>query len=270
MQTIYICKTCGTHYKPSETPPESCPICEDEKQYLPASGQAWLTYPELKTNHHNSIKLEEPNLFGIGVTPKIGIGQRALLLQTSQGNILWDCVPLLDDTSQRLLMEMGGLAAIAISHPHFYTGMALWSEAFGGVPIYIHEADRRWVAQESPHFHFWGGTQQPIMDGVTLINCGGHFPGSAVLHWQMGAEGRGVLLSGDTLQVISDRRYVSFMYSYPNLIPLPARTVQQIVDRLEPFPYDRIYGGWFDTVLPAKAKENTRFSASRYIQAIQG
>ena len=47
-----------------------------------------------------------------------------------------------------------------------------------------------------------------------------------MLHWAGGADGRGALLSGDIVQVVPDRRYVSFMYSYPNLIPLPAAAVE--------------------------------------------
>ena len=73
-----------------------------------------------------------------------------------------------------------------------------------------------------PHIQFWEGKTKPLPGGMTLIRCGGHFPGGTVLHWPDGAGGRGALLSGDILTVVPDRRYVSFMYSYPNLIPLPA------------------------------------------------
>jgi glyoxylase-like metal-dependent hydrolase (beta-lactamase superfamily II) len=105
------------------------------------------------------------------------------------------------------------------------------------------------------------------VDGLTLIRCGGHFPGSDVLHWPQGAEGRGALFTGDTMQVAQDRRYVSFMYSYPNMIPLNKSAIERIVNAVEPFEFDRIYGGWWDYhVLDAKSA--VKRSAERYIKAI--
>jgi glyoxylase-like metal-dependent hydrolase (beta-lactamase superfamily II) len=268
MKTTFICQTCGTQFSESTQSPENCPICDDERQYVPESGQRWLTYTELQSNYSNTIQLEEPHLYGIGVTPKVGIGQRALLVQTGEGNVLWDCVPLIDATTVKLISDMGGLTAIAISHPHFYTSMVEWSQAFDNVPIYLHASDRTWVSRPSENIQFWTGSQQELLPGVTIINCGGHFPGSSVLHWQHGAEGRGVLLTGDTLMVVPDRRYVSFMYSFPNLVPLPPQSIRQIVDRLADFQYDRIYSGWFGSVLSSNAKENVTYSADRYISSV--
>ena len=72
-----------------------------------------------------------------------------------------------------------------------------------------------------------------------------------MLHWAQGADGAGALLSGDILQVVADRRWVSFMRSYPNLIPLPASTVGEMVAALEPWPFQRLYGGWFGRVVDA-------------------
>jgi glyoxylase-like metal-dependent hydrolase (beta-lactamase superfamily II) len=95
-----------------------------------------------------------------------------------------------------------------------------------------------------PSIHFWDGEIYPLADGLTLIHCGGHFAGGTVLHWAGGSQGRSALLSGDILTVVSDRRYVSFMYSYPNLIPLPAEKVQKIASAVEPYAFDRIYGAW--------------------------
>lgn len=85
-----------------------------------------------------------------------------------------------------------------------------------------------------------------------------------------GADGKGVLLTGDTIQVVSDRHFVSFMYSYPNLIPLPAREVRRIVATVAPYAYDRIYGAWWDRVVRGGAKTAVSRSADRYIQALQG
>jgi hypothetical protein len=103
-----------------------------------------------------------------------------------------------------------------------------------------------------------------------LIRCGGHFAGGTVLHWPAGAGGKGVLLTGDIIQVVPDRN-VSFMYSYPNLIPLPARQVQQIMAAVEPFAFDRIYGAWWGrSTIPADAKATLRRSADRYIRWLEG
>ncbi len=107
-----------------------------------------------------------------------------------------------------------------------------------------------------------------MLPGVTLVRCGGHFEGSAVLHWAQGAEGRGVLLTGDTITVVQDREYVSFMWSYPNLVPLDAATVRHIVQRVEGYPFDRIYGGWWGRVVTHDAQAAVRRSAERYLRSI--
>ncbi len=78
-----------------------------------------------------------------------------------------------------------------------------------------------------------------------------------------------MLLSGDQPQVCRDRRWVSFMYSYPNLIPLPAGQVRHIAAAVEPFAFDRIYGAWWERVMPQGAKAAVARSAERYIAAIQ-
>jgi glyoxylase-like metal-dependent hydrolase (beta-lactamase superfamily II) len=117
-------------------------------------------------------------------------------------------------------------------------------------------------------YQFWDGEKLPLFDGLTLIRCGGHFPGSDVLHWSQGADGLGALLTGDTIQLAQDRRYVSFMYSYPNMIPLNARAVERIVKAIEHFAFDRLYGGWWDYIMPADARSAVKYSAERYIRAI--
>ena len=127
MEMGYLCETCACQYTPSTTPPERCIICEDDRQYVEHQGQRWLTYPELKSTHKNVIRQEETGLFGIGVEPRFAIGQRALLAPTETGNILWDCVPLLDEPTYAFIEEMGGLAGIALSHPHYYSAIVEWS-----------------------------------------------------------------------------------------------------------------------------------------------
>ena len=265
--THFICKTCGVQHA-GPAAPAHCAICDDERQYVRLSGQQWIGPDELKHTHNNLIKLEEPGLTGIGIAPHFGIGQRALLVQTAMGNVLWDCVPLLDDDAIAQVKALGGISAITVSHPHFYSAIVDWSKAFGDVPVYLHASNRPFVMRPHANIKFWEGERLTLLDGVTAIRCGGHFPGSCVLHWRQGAGGAGALLTGDTITCVPDRRVVSFMYSYPNLIPLNARAINGILASLSDVPYDRLYGGWFTDVIPQRAKQAVQFSAERYLRAI--
>ena len=210
---------------------------------------------------------QEPSLTGIGADPKVGIGQRALLVQTSGGNFLWDCFGYIDDAAIRAVRERGGLKVIAMSHPHFYGVCVEWSQAFENAPIYIPEADRQWVMRPDPAIQYWRDRLQPL-PGVTVIQCGGHFEGSAVLHWDAGADGLGALLTGDSITVVQDRRFVSFMRSYPNQIPLPAESIRRIVDSVRPYRFQRIYGGWWESIVAGDGMQAIERSADRYLQWI--
>lgn len=264
----WICQTCGVQYEATPAQPEHCPVCEDERQFVRWAGQAWTTLEQLRQTHTNRIEDEDEHLVGIGTVPDFAIGQRALLVQTPAGNVLWDCITLIDQQTVDEVQRRGGIEAIAISHPHYYSAMAEWSQAFGGVPIYLHVADRAWVMRSDPAIRYWTGPTQEILPGLTLIHLGGHFAGGAALHWAGGAEGKGALLTGDIIQVVPDRRYVSFMYSYPNLIPLPAREVGRIVDTLESFEFERLYGAWWGRRVIRDAKNAVIRSAARYIAAL--
>jgi glyoxylase-like metal-dependent hydrolase (beta-lactamase superfamily II) len=265
----FICKTCGVQYAPTEQPPERCPICEDERQYVGWNGQQWTTLEELRAEgRRNELREEEPDLVSIHTNPPIAIGQRALLIRTPQGNVLWDCLTLLDDETIGAVRELGGLAAVAISHPHFYASNVAWSRAFGDCPVYVHAEDRQWVQYPVPAVTLWDGVALEILPGLTLINTGGHFDGATVLHWAAGAAGQGALLSGDTATVVMDRRYVSFMYSYPNLIPLPAAAIERIRDTLRPYRFARIYGGWNGRMVAVDGADAVERSAARYLKWI--
>ncbi|HQV70924.1 MAG TPA: hypothetical protein PLJ62_04980 [Thermoflexales bacterium] len=264
----YICLTCGTQYPESETPPAACPICQDERQYVGWGGQQWATLSELQTKHKNEFRPQGEGITGIGSSPKIAIGQRALLVQTAEGNLLWDCVSLIDDETAQKVKNLGGLRAIAISHPHFYSSMVAWSRAFGGVPIYLHEDNRAWVMRPAPEIVFWQSETLALFGGLTLIRCGGHFDGSTVAHWQAAERGAGAIFTGDTINVAQDRRWLSFMKSFPNDIPLPARAVRHIAASVEPFAFDKIYGGWWDAIVSEDGKAAVKRSAERYIRAI--
>jgi glyoxylase-like metal-dependent hydrolase (beta-lactamase superfamily II) len=265
--SLFICKACGTQFPESLEPPDSCPICGDARQYLPPGGQQWTTFERLRAGHRNAFQQIEPNLIGIGITPEFAIGQRALLLRTPSGNFLWDCIALLDDATIEIIRALGGLRGIAISHPHYYTSMIEWSAAFDDAPVYLHAADREWVMRSSAAIEFWAGKQKEIALGVTLIRCGGHFDGATVLHCAGGAGGGGALLSGDVVAVMPDGQ-VSFMYSYPNAIPLASRAIQQIADALEPFAFEAIYGAFWDRLIRRDAKKVVTDSVARYLRAI--
>jgi hypothetical protein len=267
MATAFICATCGAQYPPSAEPPAACAICADERQYVGWGGQKWTTLAELRAEHRADIRAEEPGLTGIGSKPAFAIGQRALLVETAEGNVLWDCLAPFDDEVLEEVRARGGIAGIAISHPHYYTTMADWSHAFDA-PIHLAAADREWVTRPEPAIELWDGDRLDLPGGLTLLRLGGHFAGGTVLHWPAGAEGRGALLCGDILQVVADRRWVSFMRSYPNLIPLPAAKVEAMAAALEPWEFDRVYGAWFGRVIASDGHDAVRRSAARYVRAV--
>lgn len=264
----FICATCGAQFPPADEPPPVCPICTDERQYVPSSGQSWTTLERLRRGHTNMFRRLAPGIMTIETTPRFGIGQRMFLAQTPAGNLLWECMALVDEATVDVLKGLGGVTAIAISHPHYYTTMAEWSRALGGVPIHLHAADRDWVTRPDPAVRFWEGDTQPIGPGVTLIRLGGHFAGGTVLHWADWDGGRGVLLSGDILQVVPSG-HVSFMWSYPNLIPLSAAKVRRMAAILEPFAFDAVYGSFSGRgQIDAKGKEVVAASVARYVARV--
>ncbi|HWE00143.1 MAG TPA: hypothetical protein VG345_13925 [Bryobacteraceae bacterium] len=266
--TAYICETCGVQFPESDSPFPQCPICEDFRQYIGLDGQRWTELRELRRTHQNDIAEIAPGVLSIHTQPKFAIGQRALVVRTPGFNVLWDCVSLIDDRTIAAVRDFGGISAIAISHPHYYSTMLEWSDAFGDAPILLHEADRQWVMRASSNgqrdrIEFWTGNTRPLSNSLTLVHCGGHFEGAQVLHSKSGA-----LFTGDVIQVCPDRKWVSFMRSYPNYIPLPAGVVRSIVRAVEPFEFDRLYGAWPKHEIAADAKTVTLRSADRYIHSL--
>jgi len=257
-----ICITCGVQQTATDN---FCPICNDERQYVGFDGQQWTSSSEMRATHSNSIEQLSDRVFSIWTQPKFAIGQRCLLIQSAGGNILWDCISLLDGATISRIEELGGISAIAISHPHYYSALVDWSRAFGDAPVLIHEDDREWVLRPDPCIHFWKGELHPLGPEMTLIRCGGHFEGAQVLHWN-----EGILFTGDVIQVVPDRRWVSFMRSYPNYIPLPASAVGRIVSAVEPFEFDKLYGAWPRFEILNDAHGAVRRSAERYIKALSG
>lgn len=268
--TKYTCKACGVQQASTHVLPNTCPICEDDRQDVLETGQQWLILPE----HHNKHKAEwvkvETNVHRLPTSFECGIGQDAYFINTANGNYLWDCVPLVCDEWVDKIMAYGGLKAIVISHPHFYANVADWSAIFGNIPIYIHYNDQQWVQEISDNIIFWRGDELPLEADLTIINCGGHFDGSCVLHWRGAADGKAIVFAGDSINPIggADTKNVTFMHSFSKRIPLPAHKVETIVQRMLGFKYDRLYGAFGSHVL-ADAHSIVQHCADRYIQALK-
>jgi len=265
---VSVCATCGNHFP--DPPPAVCVVCADERQWLPPDGQRWTTLAELAAAGHScDVRAVEPGLTGIGAEPPFAIGQRSLLVRTPAGNVLWDPSGFSDDTARSAVREAGGLSFVTASHPHFYGAIAQWSREFGA-EILVPADDAGWLrAGPGAKVRTWSGSLDAL-PSVTLVQCGGHFPGSAVLHWADGADGRGVLLSGDTIFVTPGEDRVTFVWSAPNRLPLSEEAVLGVAAAVRPYEFDRIYGGWWAPVLRYDAKRAVAHSASRYIQHLRG
>jgi len=264
---IWTCFQCGAQFAESPAPPPACLICEDDRQYVNWNGQAWLARDQL-AGQHRLVCRDDLGLPGLGLEPYFAIGQRALLLRESDGCVMWDCIPLLTEDGVAHVRALGGLKAIAVSHPHYYGAVADWSDAFGGVPIYLHGDDRAFVTRPHPAIVPWSGETLRISAEIQLLRASGHFAGGTMLHWRAGAEGKGALLVGDIAMVTMDRRFVSFMYSYPNYIPQGAATVRRIAEVVAPLAFDRVYGAWWDRNIASGGKAAFAASVTRYLAAI--
>jgi hypothetical protein len=191
------------------------------------------------------------------------------LVQTPAGNILWDCIALLDDATEALIRGLGGLAGVALSHPHYYSTMVEWGRRFG-VPVHVHAADQAHVTRPDPCLAFWEGETLPLLPGFTLHRLGGHYAGGAIAHWAGGAGGRGALLCGDILQVLPDRKHLGFMRSYPCLIPLPPAEVARMAEYCADLPFEAIYGAFHEREILSGGKAALAKSAARYAAWVAG
>ena len=191
----HLCVTCGTQFLPADHPPQHCPICQDERQFVGLQGQQWTALDKLQKSHRNTIYQEAEGIWGILTAPQFGIGQRALLVRTSQGNILWDCVSLINPDTVELIRALGGISAIAISHPHYYTSMV----GQGVVPLaeFPSTCMKRIAigCSADPVIRFWKGDTFSLAQNLTLIHLGGHFPGFQVLHAASAENGQGAIFS---------------------------------------------------------------------------
>ncbi|MEO5983971.1 MAG: MBL fold metallo-hydrolase [Ferruginibacter sp.] len=262
MMEFIICTTCGTQY-PGDNITHVCKICSEERQYIPEEGQSWSTHEKLAESHKNEIIKLNDKLFEIVITPKFAIGQRAFLILTGSGNILWDCIALLDSNTINFINSKGGLKAIAISHPHYYSNMNTWAQTFN-CPVYIHRKDEQWIFDKGEKITIWEGDEKCLWDEIKIINIGGHFEGSCViLIPSMSKEG--TMLCGDTMYLSPSKKHFAIMYSYPNRIPLPISEIKRIKDRLNSIRFDSIFGFYSYQNLTGNAKEILKQSIERYL-----
>lgn len=178
-----VCNTCGTQFPTADrNEVKTCKICDDPRQYTPPSGQSFTTLKDLRSKHKNEFHPygRDDRLTFIVSSPKIAIGQRAFLIKTPAGNIMWDCVTLLDEDTIAHINSLGGLKAIVISHPHYYSTHLEWAKAFN-CPVYIAAEDKVWTTQSSPQQVLLDSTEREIeidglQTGAKAIKLGGHFP----------------------------------------------------------------------------------------------
>lgn len=257
-----ICTACGTKFPAEKSLPEICPICEDDRQYVPNGIQTWTSSAKLGENHCVEIRELHENLYELKLSPAFAIGQRALLVLALAGNILWDCIPLLDETAVEFIKSKGGLKAIAISHPHFYSNMNDWASEFT-CPIYIHQADEQWIFDRKERVELWSGFEKELWNGIKIYNIGGHFAGSSILHVPF-LSPEGTILCGDTFVVSPSKKHLAAMHSYPNKIPLPISEIESVKERMKPIKFDTLYA-WHDTQsIETEAKTILENSLARY------
>jgi hypothetical protein len=266
---LISCATCAVEYGHDRGAlPEVCPICADERQYVPASGQAWATQAEFAARTPE-VRIDRLGPAQWGVTaPGVGIGQTMQLVKTEQGVLLWDPTGLADTATAEFIAGLGPVLAIVASHPHMYGAQLAWSRALGDAPVLVNGADEAWVQRHGPALERWEG-RRTLADGLELHTLGGHFPGSAIAHWRAGADGRGAVLAGDTIMANSDRETASFLRSYPNRIPLSGAVVARIAAAISGLRYEQLWSN-FGNAIMTDADAKVQRSAQRHIGWVRG
>ncbi|KAL2821955.1 beta-lactamase-like protein [Aspergillus granulosus] len=302
---LAICSTCGTQF-PTSSNPASCKICDDPRQYVPPTGQSWTTLRTLRTSQtpsYTNIFTPDPihkdALISIHTEPRQAIGQRAYLCRTdikrASGsgtfNLLWDCITYIDDETIGKIKALGGIDAIVISHPHYYTTHLLWAEIFD-CPVYLSAEDEEWVVVRGERQVFfpeselcfsgtrtWGseviGSEQKEGEAeLVVIKTGGHFPGSTVLWWKK----LRTLLIADTIAVVPSARYwvdrppgtasFTFMWSYPNMIPLSADDVHVIWKAVKHTDFEITRGAFTGMDTDTDSKKRFLDSAKIFVNAM--
>lgn len=279
-----ICTACGTQFPAADRAQlTTCFICDDPRQFTPPTGQSFTTLRDLYQGAYRNEFVPYPQderITFIYTTPKVGIGQRCALIKTPAGNILWDCITFLDTPTVHKILEMGGIQAIVISHPHYYSTHLLWARTFD-CKVYLADEDKQWLAQRDDARQIFLGPDETEMDipsihetcmtddkdviipsGAKALKLGGHFPGSMVLLFD------GRLLIADTLVTTpsglgswetdatgtarthsylgrpSGMNSFVFMWSIPNMIPLPPNEIANMWRILERYQFRSTHGAF--------------------------
>lgn len=262
---LLICCACGAQYEvDGSSNKTSCKICDDPRQYVPASGQRFTTAGALRNLHSNRIEQcpLNSNVYEIWTEPKFGIGQRACLVQTPAGNVLWDLVALLDQETVDRIMELGGVLCIVISHPHFYTTWHDWGATFR-CPVYMSKIDSVWANRTRSRMATLKLLEEQyteILPGVTAAICGGHLDGSLVLH----SDHHKALFVADAVLAVPSAfnpdpakagvSTYAFLWSIPNAIPLSPDQILRMWRTLKKFDFDSTYGVFAKT---SNVKQNS-------------
>lgn len=245
-------------------------LWSDDRQYPCPTGQAYTSPRELagKTSFELVPEPEDERIIRVKLEPPVAIGQTPFILLTAQGVVVWDCCGFVSVDLMRRIQQQsptGKVLAIFISHPHFFGTSLTWAKLLD-CKVFISKPDRLWyqrgLESAPPHpdiaarKNFVVEVDQdtftlPHLPSITLVRCGGHFPGSNVLHWDRDADApekqaqRGAaVLCADTFMVMPDRKRFTFAYSFPNNIPLPPHHVERIWTQMRSFNWSATYGGW--------------------------
>jgi Metallo-beta-lactamase superfamily len=263
---IWSCATCAVETADSPTPPETCEICSDERQYVPATGQAWTTLRDMAAAGTATRWFEvEPRLYGVTADPKVGIGQQTMVVDTADGVVVFDPLGYVDAAAVEHVRSLGTVLAVVASHPHMYGCQTAWAEALDA-PVVLNAHDAEWCRRRDRVI--WFDETYELGRDVTLYRVGGHFRGQTVAEWRTGGSG-GVLLAGDAVSPNPDRRTVTFLRSYPNRIPLSGAVVRRIAQQLDGLSFDRLYNNFGD-VVPDDARGVVTRSAQRYAEWTDG
>lgn len=260
----FICLICGTCFPPSTQPPQVCQLCAGKQQLVLGEGTDWTTEEELIQNDfHNVMNFEEHNLWSIRVRPSFASSQRAFFFHSDRGNVLWDCLSLLDKETVEKLEDLGGIHTIILSNPHFQTGVCKWAERFDAEVI-VHESDVEFLVEQPRRLKTWTGEYYQLQDEFKLVRIGGSFPGSSVLVWQAGAEGKGCMFTGDTLFVTKDQCWISFLDSNQHVV-WKISEIQELGQKLSAYVFDRIYGAWPNRTIDSNGNEVVSQSVKRVV-----
>ncbi|KAI8289321.1 hypothetical protein K4K60_009011 [Colletotrichum sp. SAR11_57] len=167
---LMICGTCGVQFDSHAV--KSCKICDDPRQYVAEDGQWFTTLRELQDSkkYTNTFTKDKFNsaVIAIRTEPQLAIGQRAFLLRSPGGNVLWDCITYIDADTVRRVKALGGLDAIVISHPHYFSTALHWAEAFG-CKVYVSAEDGEWLTRRGKAHELWEAKTMEFVGGEFLV-----------------------------------------------------------------------------------------------------